>query len=398
MSLPAAPLSELVQLSDSGTWGDDAGDGTGVPVLRSTNIVGDRLSMDDVAMRVIPLRDRERKRLAHGDIIVTKSSGSPSHIGKCCLIEGRGDLYFSNFMLRLRVDPTRVSPEWLHYWLSSDMGKRHVASASTTTTGLRNIDLDHYLSQRVPVPPLHDQHRYHAVLSRARSVLDARKRSLALTDDLLRATFLEMFGDLITNPRGWEARPLRSIADLASGVTKGKRYASTVVERPYLRVANVQAGSIDLSEVKTIQVSEADAERYLLREGDILLTEGGDPDKLGRGAVWRGEVPDCIHQNHIFRARVDPNLVDPEFLSAQLGSPRGARYFARAAKQTTGIASINMTQLSQYPALVPPIAEQRRYSAAAEAIRAARRRQEEALVESERLFASLQHRAFQGEL
>ena len=128
-----------------------------------------------------------------------------------------------------------------------------------------------------------------------------------------------------------------------------------------MRVANIQDGHIDLGEVKEIESLETDIEKYALQYGDILLTEGGDPDKLGRGAVWREEVKPCIHQNHIFRVRVDKLKITPEYLSALIGSARGKRYFLRAAKQTTGIASINMTQLKGFPALLPPISLQNKY-------------------------------------
>jgi len=133
-----------------------------------------------------------------------------------------------------------------------------------------------------------------------------------------------------------------------------------MVTLPYMRVANVQDGRIVLDEVKTIEVSEAEGLRYRLRAGDVLLTEGGDPDKLGRGAVWHGEIGDCIHQNHIFRVRPGPDIRS-EFLSAIIASERGKRYFLRAAKQTTGIATINMTQLRAFPVLMPPLDRQNAY-------------------------------------
>ena len=116
---------------------------------------------------------------------------------------------------------------------------------------------------------------------------------------------------------------------------------------PYMRVANVQDGHLVLDEVKTITVSREEGRRYLLRSGDVLLTEGGDPDKLGRGCVWREEIAGCIHQNHIFRVR-PAAVLSPDYLSA-LWAASGSSTF-RAAKQTTGIATINLTQLKSFRA------------------------------------------------
>jgi type I restriction enzyme S subunit len=138
--------------------------------------------------------------------------------------------------------------------------------------------------------------------------------------------------------------------------------------------------------------------RYRLEADDLLLTEGGDPDKLGRGALWNGEISECIHQNHIFRVRLTSDQVHPLFLSWLVSSQRGKRYFLRSAKQTTGIASINMSQLRGFPLIIPPRTLQLRFAdriAAAERLRA---RQRASIAALDALFASLQHRAFRGEL
>ncbi len=131
-----------------------------------------------------------------------------------------------------------------------------------------------------------------------------------------------------------------------------------MISTPYLRVANVQDGFLDLSEIKEIQVTESDFARYQLYRLDILLTEGGDPDKLGRGSIWHGEIPNCIFQNHLFRVRIHSSRIRPEFLMSLIGSKYGKKYFLKAAKQTTGIASINSTQLKAFPVIIPPIEKQ----------------------------------------
>ena len=158
--------------------------------------------------------------------------------------------------------------------------------------------------------------------------------------------------------------PLEDLCDLCSGITKGRKIDSTVtVEVPYMAVANVQDGSLKLDNVKTIEATPEEIHRYHLMPGDLLLTEGGDPDKLGRGAIWNGEISSCIHQNHIFRARKASQHVDMEYLAHLVSSPYGKRYFLRQSKQTTGIASINMGQLKRFPVPLPPLEVQRRIAA-----------------------------------
>ena len=180
-------------------------------------------------------------------------------------------------------------------------------------------------------------------------------------------------------------------------MTKGRSLKGPVTTVPYLAVANVQDGHVTTDGIKSIEATAEEIEKYSLVRGDLVLTEGGDPDKLGRGAVWDGRVVPCIHQNHIFRVRMREALV-PEFASALLGSERGKRYFLRMAKQTTGIASINMSQLRAFSVLEPPLDLQLRYVARLNAVSALRRRAEVSVAQLDALFASLQHRAFRGEL
>lgn len=153
---------------------------------------------------------------------------------------------------------------------------------------------------------------------------------------------------------------MHAVAKVQTGIAKGKKPNGESISLPYLRVANVQDGYLDLSEVKRIEVSPKDVNRYLLREGDVLLTEGGDFDKLGRGHIWQGELPVCLHQNHIFAVRTDRRVLDPRFFAALAASSYGKRYFLSCAKQTTNLASINSTQLREFPVPLPPLPEQRK--------------------------------------
>lgn len=161
-------------------------------------------------------------------------------------------------------------------------------------------------------------------------------------------------------PHDWSVSTLELHGEVQTGLAKGKNNQSDVVQRPYLRVANVQDGYFDLAEIKLIEVEQKAVHRYSLRVGDVLLTEGGDFDKLGRGAVWRGEIPECLHQNHVFAVRPNRATLLPEFLAYQTGSPYGKHYFQACSKQSTNLASINSTQLKQFPLLLPPLSEQRR--------------------------------------
>ena len=161
-------------------------------------------------------------------------------------------------------------------------------------------------------------------------------------------------------PKDWQKIPLSLLSDVQTGLAKGKRVNGSPISLPYLRVANVQDGYVDLSVIKEITVEQADVERYSLRDGDVLFTEGGDFDKLGRGTVWRGQITPCLHQNHVFAVRPKASLLLPEFLAYQAASGYGRRYFQLSSKQSTNLASINSTQLKEFPVLLPSLPEQRK--------------------------------------
>mgnify|MGYP001168845768 FL=1 len=162
-------------------------------------------------------------------------------------------------------------------------------------------------------------------------------------------------------PEGWVWTTLQMIADVRSGVTKGRDLSKfKTIEVPYLRVANVQAGYLDLREVKRISIKEDELYGYRLQVNDVLYTEGGDRDKLGRGTVWKGEVDPCIHQNHIFCARLYLPDVNPEWVSMTGQLEYARNYVDSVASQSVNLASINSTNLKAMPVPLPPKEEQLR--------------------------------------
>ena len=167
---------------------------------------------------------------------------------------------------------------------------------------------------------------------------------------------------MFLNSKGWPESRLDSVADIVSGITKGRKVKSVnVTEVPYMAVSNVKDGYIDWTTVKTIEATSQEIEQYRLMPDDVLMTEGGDPDKVGRGAIIKKPLDNCIHQNHIFRVRLDESVILPGFFAEYLQHQRSKRYFLGCAKQTTGIASINMKQLRALPVLVPQLSDQEQF-------------------------------------
>ena len=234
-----------------------------------------------------------------------------------------------------------------------------LASKGTGTT-FKAITQDVVKNLEIPIPPLPEQERIVARIEELFSQLDAGVETLKKTKAQLsvyrQAAITEAFSVENNTPNVC----LSDIAQIIGGITKGRDLSGTeTIELPYLRVANVQNGYLDLSEIKTIKLRVDEKERYLLKPGDVLYTEGGDRDKLGRGTVWRGEIKDCVHQNHVFKARVDQSKAIPEYVAFWSMSTPARNYFYQKGKQSVNLASINKTVLSALTLPLPALEKQR---------------------------------------
>lgn len=302
--------------------------------------------------------------------------------------------------------------DYLYYYLPDILKKINDATPSVTVKHLSTKTLD---KTPIPVAPLTEQQR---IVERIESLFakldEAKEKAQAVVDgfETRKAAILHkaFTGDLTAKWReenqvgkdSWVSKKLSEVSSLQTGLMKGKKYSEKTVMMPYLRVANVQDGYLDLSEIKEIEVAASQMDRYKLKKSDVLFTEGGDFDKLGRGTVWTGEIEDCLHQNHIFVVRPNTDILNPYFLSYQAGSRYGKRYFLSCSKQTTNLASINSTQLKNFPVIIPSIEEQEKIVSVVDKLLAKEQQAKEAaeavLDRIETMKKAILARAFRGEL
>lgn len=343
-------------------------------------------------------KEIEKYKLKRGDILFVRSSLKREGVAFCSSYESSEECLFSSFMIRISCDPTIVYSPFLTYQLRSPSGRAKLIANSNTST-ITNISQDGLNKVSVWIPPLEIQQQIVERLDRAQALIDMRKEQISLMDQLIQSLFYDMFGDPVINPMGWECGELHSFAEIKSGVTKGRKLnGKETILVPYMRVANVQDGYLKLDDISEIDVLPTDVSKYRLEKGDILLTEGGDPDKLGRGAIWLGEIENCIHQNHIFRVRISSPMMIPKFALNVISSERGKRYFLKAAKQTTGIASINMKQLKKCPMFIPPIDLQNTFAERVQKIEAQKETMTTSLCGLQDNFNAMIQQAFKGEL
>ena len=255
------------------------------------------------------------------------------------------------------IVPIGVSPLWLFYCLQGiDL------ASLANVQALPSIKSSVVRGLAIPLPPLAEQKRIVAILNEQMAGVERAKKAAEErldTAQALRGALLEHALN-VAGFEDWPELPLGKLGSVASGITLGRKVRPDIPTHPrhYLRVANVKDGFLDLDEVKQLSASDGESRKYRLEAGDLLLTEGGDPDKLGRGCVWNAEIPNCLHQNHIFRVRFDQTSINPKFVSFVAGSSYGKSYFLANARRTTGIATINRRILEAFPVRLPPIEQQ----------------------------------------
>jgi type I restriction enzyme, S subunit len=265
--------------------------------------------------------------------------------------EGRRAL-LNQRVAKITVDSEQYRQAFLELILPAYL---RAINANTSSVTVKHLSTRTLATVPLPQPALSEQDQ---IVTFMRDVDQAAK---VANDQLLAATrqlsaYSEaLFKETYELRAGWDERPLGEIASVQSGITLGRRYApdEELVERPYLRVANVQRGHLDLGDVRKIRVRKAEADRLTLVPGDVLMNEGGDRDKLGRGWVWEGQIPNCIHQNHVFRVRLNTDAISPLFL-ARFTNYVAHGYLEAAGTQTSNLASISARAVRSLPVPIPP--------------------------------------------
>lgn len=206
--------------------------------------------------------------------------------------------------------------EYLYFFLKSKTDYLNSLGRGAT---FKEISKSIVESIEIPLPEVNQQKEIAEKFKKLEQLISLRKQQLAKLDELVKARFVEMFGDVLLNSMQWPEKTLENMADIVSGITKGRKTAEAdLQEVPYMAVSNVKDGYIDWTTVKTILATRQEIEQYRLMPDDILMTEGGDPDKVGRGAIIKVPLKNSIHQNHIFRVRLDEQEILPSFFAEYL--------------------------------------------------------------------------------
>jgi len=260
----------------------------------------------------------------------------------------------------LRPDTGIVLPQWVYLFLSQKSFRLNCQQNMTGSAGQKRVPAKYLAKCKIPVPSITEQEQIISRIEELFSQLDKGVETLQKTKQQLAVYRQAVISSAFPDIEAGEWKRLDEISKIIGGISKGRNLEGhDTIELPYLRVANVQNGYLDLGEIKTIALKKTEKEKYLLQHGDVLYTEGGDRDKLGRGTVWKNEIEECVHQNHVFKARLDKTIALPEYVAYWSMSTFARNYFYAKAKQSVNLASINKSVLSALTLPIPSLEEQR---------------------------------------
>lgn len=368
----------------------------GVPFIRAQNLVDGTVSVRTDPLFISPETHNllGRSKIQPLDILISIAGT----IGRAAIVPANAGEMNCNQAVAIVRPTSKIHPRFLLHWLSSREALAQVSSRKVTGV-ISNLSLSQIGKMEIPFPPYLEQRRIAAILDKADAIRRKREQALALADDLLKSTFLEMFGDPITNPKGWPLVPVSELGDVQGGLQVSRKRDVYGFRRPYLRVANVYRDRLELTEIKDIGLTDVEFGRTKLIEGDVLIVEGhGNPNEIGRTAVWDGSIPNCVHQNHLIRFRANRKVIKPNYFSRLMNSEGGRLQMISAGRTTSGLNTISTRKVKEAVIPLPPLDLQIRFEDGISTIGVFQDKLLNALDSSEAIFASLSQRAFRGEL
>ena len=320
-------------------------EGNGYPFVKAGEFSGDRPVVREWTTN--PL-----KKAKDGDVLVcvVGATAGKVNLGIDCAI-GRS-------VAAVRPLPQRLNTSYLHHFLKT---KTLVLRHGSQGLAQGVITREMLLGLEIPLPSLEEQRRIAAILDKASAIKSCSEKAARNAADIKASLFDEAF---IAHDRHghWEQLALGELCDVQGGLQVTSARSAMPIRVPYLRVANVLRGRLDLAEIKEINCSQPELDRTRLQPKDLLVVEGhGNPNEIGRVAMWTEQPGEMVHQNHLIRVRSKASSLDPEFLCFYLNSRMGRRHLLKRANTTSGLNTISTSVVKSAPIILPPVDEQRSF-------------------------------------
>lgn len=400
-------LQNLLEDKYAGEWGNEDINNDGVFVIRTTNFTNSgKIDFSNIVTRKIDQKIVEKKKLKYGDIILEKSGGSENQpVGRVVYFDQYEDNYMcNNFTHVLRINEKKAHSKYIIYFLLDIHKKGITEYFQNKTTGIRNLQMKRYLALDIILPPLEIQNKIVEVLEKAEKVIEKRKEANRLLDELVKSRFIEMFGDPINNPKGWEVKKLKDISTkiLSGNTPKGGSEVYIDEGIMFFRSQNVWKNKLLLDDI--VYIDKETHNRMLkssLKNRDILMTKTGrintENSSLGRAAMFIGEDDSANINGHVYLVRLQEGEVN-EFVLFILTTNEYRDYIRSVCVGGIDKRQINKEHLEEFPIIYPPIELQNQFADFVKQNDKLKFEMEKSLKELENNFSSLMQRAFKGEL
>lgn len=397
MSWPVSCLGDVSEFIRNGASIPQSKDAGGVPITRIESISERIFNQNKCGYAGVGDSEYLEYRLRLGDILVSHIN-SEKHLAKCVIFEDEGfDVIHGMNLLCARPDQQKIFPKFLFHYLSSPkflhlipaITKKSVNQASFTVTAFKELP--------IPLPPLPEQKRIAAILDKADAIRRKRQQAIQLADDFLRAVFLEMFGDPVTNPKGWEVRlsgELFSVPPRIGTTTPADGQGSLVV-----RVGEIGKQDINFSKCGRAQLKDSELERFILHSGDTVLARAiGSKNKLGKASFFSGYSENVYIDSHVMRLRPNVKICNPEWFYRFISSDGGKSLLQKAGGETAVQFNINAKQAASLLIPLPPIERQNEFVDFCQKHSKSKTHLSKQAGDVEMLFSSLSQKAFSGQL
>lgn len=340
-------------------------------------------------------------RLETGDLVVNKIWARSGSVG--VVSRPLAGSYVSSEFPTFSPKRDRVTPEWLHWLTKTEGFWQQCDQKSRGTSGKNRIQPEQFLRVTIPLPSLAEQRRIVTRIEELAGKIEEAKALRQEAQGIVGKVADSMARQLLASIPRSTFTAIESVAEVRGGIQKSPSRVPVGSPVRYLTVAHVHRNHISLDDPRYFEVSDSELDRWRLEAGDVLIIEGnGSADQIGRAALFRGEIEDCVHQNHVIRIRADLSRLDPEFLITYLNSPDGQEEVQRQSRTTSGLRTLSVGRIQKITMPIPPLQAQRRIVAGVGEMRrcheSVRLVQADTAAELDVLLPSILDRALKGEL
>lgn len=381
------PFGSVCSLQNGRAFKPEEWSASGTPIVRIQNLNDETKPFNYCDFEV-----EKKFHVDSGDLLFSWSGTPGTSFGAFFWNRGKG--FLNQHIFRVDIDERYIDKNYLRYAINSKLDL--IIDQAHGGVGLKHITKGKLEAVEIPLPSLPEQKRIAAILDRADAIRRKRQQAIQLAEDFLRAVFLDMFGDLVTNPKGFPVGTVRDLVDTAN-YGSSEKASETEGEFPMLRMGNITySGAIDFSGLKYVDLSKKDQPKYLVEKGDLLFNRTNSKELVGKTAVYDRDDVAAI-AGYLIRVRMNEKG-NSYYVSGYLNSTHGKSTLQNMCKSIVGMANINAQEMQNIQILLPPIEIQNKYAAIFQATKQRLRSQSQSEGNLADLFAALSQKAFRGEL